>query len=91
MIASLTLAGMLTIRKAGTTKNILAATLNASAVVIFLFSKNIGWPQAAVGIVASMLGSVIGMRLLHRVNERILRIAIVIIGSLLTIGLFLRM
>ena len=36
------------------------------------------------------MGSVIGARLMERINERLLRVAIVVIGALLTIGLFLR-
>jgi uncharacterized membrane protein YfcA len=87
MLAALTLAGM-GIRKAGATKNILAGVINASAVVIFLFSKDIGWRQVGVGAAASILGGMIGVRLLQKVNERGLRIAIVVIGLVLTIAMF---
>jgi uncharacterized membrane protein YfcA len=89
MLAALTLAGM-PIRKAGATKIILASCMNASAVLIFLFSKNIGWTQVAIGIPASVLGGHIATRMLHKVNERYLRITVVVIGILLTIGLFAR-
>jgi len=89
MLAMLTLAGM-PIRKAGTTKNILVGAMNTSAVLIFLFSRSIAWPQAIIGGVAATLGGLIGTRLLHKVNERILRMAIVVIGTLLTVGLFFR-
>ena len=47
MLAALTVAG-LPVRPASATKNVLAATMNASAVVIFLFSKDVHWRQAAV-------------------------------------------
>jgi uncharacterized membrane protein YfcA len=87
MLAALTLAGM-NIRKAGATKNILAAVMNAAAVFIFLFSRDIGWAQVGIGACASIIGGLLGVRLLHRVNERILRIAVVIIGSALTIAMF---
>ena len=47
MLAALTVAG-LPVRPASATKNVLAATMNASAVVIFLFSKDVHWREAAV-------------------------------------------
>jgi uncharacterized membrane protein YfcA len=88
MLAALALAGM-DIRKAGTTKNILAAVMNAAAVVIFLFSRDISWPAAAIGAAASILGGLVGVRLLKYVDERKLRVAVVAIGSLLTVAMFI--
>lgn len=87
MLAALTLAGM-NIRKAGATKNILAAVMNAAAVFIFLFSHDIGWIQVGIGAVASIAGGMLGVKILHLVNERILRIVVVVIGSALTIAMF---
>jgi uncharacterized membrane protein YfcA len=88
MLAALTLAGM-HIRKAGATKNILAAVMNASAVFIFLFSHDIGWLQVGIGAAASILGGLLGVRMLRVVNERILRITVVVIGSALTLFMFM--
>ncbi len=88
MLAALTMAGM-PIKKAGATKNILAGIMNASAVIIFLFSKDIAWLQAAIGVAGSVAGGQVGVKLLHKVNERVLRIAIVILGVSLTIAMFL--
>lgn len=83
MLAALTLSGM-DIRVAGTTKNILAAAMNASAVAIFLFSHDIGWIQASVGAAASICGGLVGIRLLHKLNEGILRVLITTIGATLS-------
>ena len=89
MLAALTAAG-LAIRNAGATKNVLAGVMNASAVLIFVFSPQVHWPQAAVAAVGAAIGGVIGGMLISRVNEKLLRGAAVAIGVLLTIGLFLR-
>jgi uncharacterized membrane protein YfcA len=89
MMAAFTLAGM-AVRNASATKNVLAAVMNATAVVVFLASGQIWWVAAAVACVGALIGSVIGARLIDRINERLLRVAIVVIGVLLTIGLFLR-
>ncbi len=88
MLAALSAAG-LAIRAAGATKNVLAAVMNASAVAVFVFSPSVHWLHAAVACGGAVLGGVAGGYALKRVNERILRAAVVVIGLALTVGLFL--
>ena len=52
MMAALTMAG-LAVRDAGATKNVLAGVMNASAVAIFVFSRDVHWPQAVVTAVGA--------------------------------------
>jgi uncharacterized membrane protein YfcA len=89
MLAVLTLAG-LTIRYAGATKNVLAAVINSSAVVIFLCAGGVAWKQVALVGTAALAGSQAGAYVLQRANERVLQIGIVLMGAALTIGLFIR-
>jgi uncharacterized membrane protein YfcA len=89
MLAALTIAG-LPVRAAGATKNVLAAVMNASAVAIFVFSRDVHWFSAAVLGVGAVAGGLVGAWLLRRVNEKALRIGVVVLGVALTIGLFLR-
>lgn len=89
MLAALTAAG-LTIRNANATKNVLAGVMNASAVAIFVFSPQVHWLQAAIACVGAALGGTIGGHLVSRVNQKALRVAAVLIGIALTIGLFIR-
>ena len=89
MLAALTLAG-LPVRNAGATKNMLAAVMNASAVAIFAFSGQARWIPAAVVAVGAIAGGWAGAWALHRVNERVLRIGVVVIGIALTIAMFWR-
>jgi uncharacterized membrane protein YfcA len=89
MLAALTIAG-LPVRQASATKNVLAATMNASAVAIFVFSPDVHWREAAVLGLGAIAGGLFGASLLTRVNEQWLRIGIVILGAALSIGLFLR-
>jgi uncharacterized membrane protein YfcA len=89
MLAALTVAGM-HLKKAGATKNILAAAMNGSAVLIFMFSKDVDWRLAGIGIIASVLGGQIGVRMLHKVNEKKLRYGIVAWGTFLAAMMFLR-
>ena len=89
MLAALTLAGLPT-RNAGATKNALASVTNAAAVVLFVFSPQVRWLQAAAPGAGAIVGGLAGTWALKRVNERGLRIAIVCVGVALTIGLFVR-
>lgn len=89
MLAALTAAG-LAVRKAGATKNVLAGVMNASAVAMFVFSKDVHWAQVAVAAVAASIGGWGGAIMLRTVNERALKFGVVAIGLALTVGLFWR-
>ena len=89
MLAALTAAG-LAVRTAGSTKNVLASIMNAAAVAIFLFTPHIPWLRVAVVAVGAMAGGYLGALALRRVDERIIRGFVVLLGVALTIGLFLR-
>lgn len=89
MLAALTAAGW-QFRAAGATKNLLAGVMNAAAVAVFAFSRDVAWVDAAVLAVGSIVGGQIGAYLLARVNVTFLRVFVVVIGVLLTVGLFVR-
>jgi uncharacterized membrane protein YfcA len=77
-------------RAAGATKNVLAGAMNFTAVLIFLFSGEVRWLAAAVACTGALVGSIFGARLLHRIDEKALRVVVIVIGVLLTTGLFMR-
>lgn len=90
MLAALTAAG-LAMRVAGATKNVLAAVMNAAAVVIFMVQAHmLPWLLIASVAIPAIVGGQIGAFLLHRVNEKVLRVVVVCIGVALTIGLFVK-
>ncbi|MDB5444680.1 MAG: sulfite exporter TauE/SafE family protein, partial [Phenylobacterium sp.] len=89
MLAALTAAG-LSVRAAGSTKNVLAAVMNAAAVVIFLFTPHIPWLRVAVVAAGAIGGGYLGAHALRRVDERLIRGFVVLLGIALTFGLFLR-
>jgi uncharacterized membrane protein YfcA len=89
MLAALTVAGV-ALRNAGATKNALAATMNASAVAVFLFAPDVAWKQAGIVAIAAIFGGLAGAWALKRVNEKLLRGLVVVVGIALTVGLFLR-
>jgi uncharacterized membrane protein YfcA len=89
MLAALTAAG-LGVRNAASTKNVLAAIMNAAAVAVFVFTPRIPWLRVAVVCVGAMVGGYMGAMMLRRVDERIIRAFVVVLGIALTVGLFLR-
>jgi hypothetical protein len=89
MLAALTIAG-LAVRQAGATKNVLAGIMNASAVAVFVFTTRLDWTRVAVIAIGAIGGGFLGGHMLKRVNETALRVAVILIGITLTIGLFVR-
>jgi len=89
MMAALSMAGLST-RAAAATKNALAGVMNASAVLLFVTSPQVHWTQACVLGIGAIFGGLLGAWALHRVNEKILRMVIVGLGIVLTLGLFLK-
>ena len=89
MLAALSAAG-LAIRAAGATKNMLAGAMNFSALLIFLFSPQVHWLPAAIACAGSVGGGYAGGMMVNKVNEKSLRLLVVLIGIALTVGLFLR-
>ena len=89
MLAALTATG-LAVRNAGATKNVLASVMNASAVAVFLFTPHIPWVRVGVICVGAIGGGYLGALLLKRVDERLIRGFVVVLGICLSIGLFIR-
>ena len=89
MLAALTLAG-LPVRQAGATKNVLAAVMNTSAVAIFAFSRDVHWDAALAVAIGAIAGGQAGAWLMLRVAEQKLRVGVILVGVVLTAGLFIR-
>lgn len=88
-LASLTIAG-LPVRNAGGTKNVLVSLSNTTAAILFALTGTVAWAHALVVGVGAMAGGYLGARALAVVPERALKIAVIVIGLGLTVGLFLR-
>jgi uncharacterized membrane protein YfcA len=89
MLAVLIAVGM-EVRRASATKNMLAGIINTAAVAIFVFTPGIPWTRVIALCLGAMFGGYGGAKLLQRVNEKLIRAVVVLLGIALTIGLFLR-
>jgi uncharacterized membrane protein YfcA len=88
-LASLTLARV-PVRHAAATKNVLLALANTTAAALFALTGNVAWAHALVVGIGAMAGGYAGARLLAVVPEKTLKLAVIVIGVALTVGLFLR-
>lgn len=88
-LASLTIAG-LAVRNAGGTKNVLVSLSNTTAAILFALTGNVAWAHALVVGIGAMAGGYAGARLLAVVPEKALKLAVIVIGVALTVGLFVR-
>jgi uncharacterized membrane protein YfcA len=89
MLAALTAVGM-AVRNAGATKNMLASMMGGSSVLVFLFQMKFDWPVVIAVAIAAVVGGLLGVYLLRRINEKALRVGITLIGLALTVVLFVR-
>ena len=58
--------------------------------LVFVFTTRLDWEKVAVVAVGAIGGGFLGGLMLKRVNETVLRVLVILIGIMLTIGLFLR-
>jgi uncharacterized protein len=89
MLATLTMSGW-SVRGAWATKNLLAAVMNAAAVLIFAFSHDVAWQQVLALGAGAIVGGQVGAYAFRRVNEKVLQVCITLFGLGLAIGLFWR-
>jgi uncharacterized membrane protein YfcA len=89
MLAALTIAGQ-EVRMATATKNVLAMAMNASAVLLFVFSNQVEWLAVLALAIGGIGGGFAGNWLLHRLPAKVLRGFVVLVGIALTIWLFVR-
>lgn len=73
------------LRSANAVKNVLSVLTNAAAIVYFVFSNVISWPETVVMLVAALAGGYAGGRLLKILPSQKVRQTIIIIGSLMTV------
>jgi uncharacterized protein len=74
------------VRTANAVKNLYGSIGNWCAIVIFIFSNMIAWPQALVMLVGAVAGGVIGGRLLKHLSQGAIRTIVILAGFAITIA-----
>jgi uncharacterized membrane protein YfcA len=89
MMAAYAIAGY-SVRSGAATKNVLAAVMNVGAVIVFAFSPLVHWIDSLAVGAGAVIGGWLGVHLLKRAPDKLLRVAVIVIGVVLTVALFLR-
>ncbi len=77
------------LRRSNALKNVLAATVNAVAAVVFTLFADVAWGAAALLAVGAVAGGVVGARIGRRIPHGLLRALVVVVGVVVAVRLML--
>jgi len=90
ILAVWSLAGLRDIHAMNAGRTLLGGVMNAAAVVLFIIARKVWWAQAAVMLIAAVIGGYAGARIARRLNPSLIRTAIIVFGLLVTVAFFRR-
>jgi len=90
MLATLGLTGMKNLNTMNALKVVLAACINGAAVVTFVIAGIVVWPQWLVMVIGAIAGGYGGAHFAHKLDQRIIRIFVIFVGSLMTLVFFIK-
>jgi uncharacterized membrane protein YfcA len=90
MLAALGLIGLTDLHEMNGLKNLLAVCINGVAAIYFALSGAVLWKDAVVMTIAAIVGGFAGAKLAKRLGRKFVRGAVVAIGLIMTIALFLK-
>ncbi|MDT5270689.1 MAG: uncharacterized protein QOH49_2875 [Acidobacteriota bacterium] len=90
MLAALGLLGFTDIHRMNALKNLLAICINGVAAVYFIASGKVYWTDVLVMTFAAIAGGYSGARLAYRLGRRFVRLAVILIGLVMSVSLFFR-
>ncbi len=90
MLAALSLTGMTNIHTMNALKTLLASLINGIAVVAFILARAVFWPQALLMIVAAVIGGYGGAYFAQKLDPRLVRGFVILVGFTMTIYFFIR-
>ncbi len=82
--------GMTDIHAMNALKSVMGSVINGVAVVIFIFSRAVYWPQAGVMIVGSVIGGYFGAHYAQELPQHWIRRTVILVGASMTIYFFVR-
>lgn len=90
MLAALALMGMDNIHRMNGLKTLLATLINGIAVVAFIIARAVAWVPAAIMVVAAILGGYIGAAVARKIDPKLVRLFVIVVGFSLSAYLFVR-
>ena len=89
-LAMLAAVGMTDIHAMNALKSVLGSVINGVAVVVFVVSRSVYWPQALVMIFGSVIGGYFGAHYALTVPSRWVRWSVILTGTSMTIYFFVK-
>lgn len=90
MLAAYALLGMDNIHRMNGLKTLMASIINGAAVVIFVVSGAIYWPQALVMVGGAIIGGYAGATYAQRIDPKRVRQFVIVVGCVMTCIFFYR-
>jgi uncharacterized membrane protein YfcA len=90
VLAALGLIGMTDLHQMNGLKNLLAMCVNGVAAICFAVSGAVLWRDAAIMTVSAVIGGYLGARIARRLGRKFVRGAVVTIGLVMTVALFVK-
>jgi uncharacterized membrane protein YfcA len=90
MLAALGLMGLRDLHQMNGLKNVLAICINGVAAIYFISRGAVIWGDVLLMAVSSIIGGFTGARLAHRLGRKFIRRAVVVIGLVMTVALFVK-
>ena len=89
MLATLGLSGMKDLNSMNALKTALATCINGAAVLTFAIAGAVVWPQWPVMVAGAIAGGYGGARFALRMDQRLIRIFVIVVGSVMTLFFFI--
>ncbi len=90
MLATLAMMGMENIHAMNGVKTLLTSCINGVAVVTFIIAGAVVWPQAIVMIIGAILGGYGGAYYARKIDQKWIRLFVMIVGFSMTLYFFIR-
>ena len=90
MLAVWSMAGLSDVHAMNAGRTFLGGVMNAAAVICFVIAGKVWWLQAALLLVAAVIGGYVGARLAKRVNPAVIRAVIIAVSAAVTLAFFVR-
>jgi uncharacterized membrane protein YfcA len=90
MLATLGMMGMENINEMNAVKTLLQASINGVAVITFIIAGAVAWPQAILMVVGAIIGGYGGAYFARQIDQRWIRLFVILVGFSMTLYFFLR-
>lgn len=90
MLAALGLIGLTDMHQMNGLKNLLAICINGIAAIYFILASSVAWRDVLVLGAGTILGGYLGARMARRLGRKFVRGAVVVVGLVMSVALFLK-